>query len=215
MNATAETITYDLLIENDSDEMSKLLGEVFAERDPPAVAAGITAPEFEAFVSLFCPKASAEGLTIVARSSVTGEMVGAMLAEDAGTAPPDTLDHISPTFAPVLDILGQLDADYRSSTTIRPGEFVHLFLIGVAREFAGMGIAQQLVTRCLENAVQKDYSRAITEATNKTSQQVFRKLGFVDRVQRSYADHRFEGQSFFTSISDHGGPILMDKLLVE
>jgi len=125
--------------------MSKLLGNVFAERDPPAVAAGITAPEFEALVSLFRPKAAAEGLIIIARSPVTGEMVGAMLAEDAGTEPPDTLDQVSPTFAR-LDIQGQLDADYRSSTTILPGEFVHLFLVGVAREFSGMGIAQQLVT---------------------------------------------------------------------
>ncbi len=215
MDTTAKILTYDLFTENDSDEMSKLLGKIFVERDPPAVAAGITAREFEVFVSLFCPKAAAEGLTIIARSVVTGEMVGAMLAEDAGTPPPETLDQVSPTFAPVFDILGQLDAEYRSSTTIMPGEFIHLFLIGVAREFSGMGIAQQLVTRCIENAVQRGYSRAVTEATNKTSQHVFRKLGFVDRVQRFYADHRFEGQAFFTSISDHGGPILMDKLLVE
>ena len=42
---------------SDSNETARLLGEVFAERDPPAVAAGLTPSEFEAFVRLFCLKA--------------------------------------------------------------------------------------------------------------------------------------------------------------
>jgi hypothetical protein len=55
---------------------------------------------------------------------------------------------------------------------------------------------------------------AVTEATNKTSQHIFRKLGFTERVRGSYADHRFEGKAWFTSIDEHGGPVLMDKFLV-
>jgi hypothetical protein len=55
-----------------------LLGKVFTDRDPPAVA--VTPSEFEPPVGLFCPKAAAEGLTIVARSTDTGEMVGALRA---------------------------------------------------------------------------------------------------------------------------------------
>jgi hypothetical protein len=42
----------------------------------------------------------------------------------------------------------------------------------------------------------------VTEATNKTSQHVFRKQGFIERVRRSYSDHRFEGRACFTSIAD-------------
>ena len=53
--------------------MVRLLGEVFSRYDPPAAAAGLTSAEFEAFVRLLCPKAAAEGLTIVARLAGTGE----------------------------------------------------------------------------------------------------------------------------------------------
>ncbi len=60
-------IHYSVYTAADADEMACLLGEVFAHRDPPAVAVGLTPAEFEAFVRLFCPKAAAEGLTIVAR----------------------------------------------------------------------------------------------------------------------------------------------------
>jgi hypothetical protein len=53
----------------------------------------------------------------------------------------------------------------------------------------------------------------VTEATNTTSQHLFRKQGFVEKVRRSYRDHRFEGLAFFTSIADHVGPMLMEKHL--
>lgn len=47
-NMTDASVNYRMC--SDTDEMSRLLGEVFAERDPPAVAVGLTAAEFETFV---------------------------------------------------------------------------------------------------------------------------------------------------------------------
>jgi ribosomal protein S18 acetylase RimI-like enzyme len=96
---------------------------------------------------------------------------------------------------------------------MHPGESIHLFLLGVSPRFQGKGVAQQLVGECLANGARRGYRVAVTEATNKTSQYIFRKQGFVERVRRSYADHRFNGQEVFASIAEHGGPILMDKWL--
>ena len=249
-------INYDLYTAPDSDEMAALLGEVFARRDPPAVAAGLTPSEFEGFVRLFCPKADADPLTIVARSAETGEMCGALLTEDSASEWPDGVDRLSEKFNPVFDLLGPLDEEYRDGRAAEPGESVHLFLLGVAERFAGQGVAQQLVDilggldeeyrggcdpepgeslhlfllgvaqessgqgvgkrlveECLANGARHGYRRAVTEATNLTSQHVFRKHGFVERVRRSYRDHRFEGRAVFASIAEHGGPILMDKQL--
>ena len=207
-------VNHSLYTAADADEMSRLLGDVFAHRDPPAVAVGLTASEFEAFVRLYGPKADAEGLTVVARSATTGEMIGALLAEDSASVPPDGLDQLSAKFNPIFDILGQLDAEYCGGQARQPGESLHLFLLGVAHGFAGHGVAQQLVAECLANGGRKGYRLAVTEATNKTSQHVFRKQGFVERVRRSYTDHRFEGQAFFGSIAEQGGPMLMDRRLV-
>jgi ribosomal protein S18 acetylase RimI-like enzyme len=204
---------YSVYTTSDSEEMVRLLGEVFTQLDPPAVAAGLTPPEFEAFVRLFCPKAEAEGLTIVARSVETAEMIGALLTEDSASEAPPGMDRLSVKFNPIFDILGQLDAAYRSGQAASPGESLHLFLLGVARRFAGQGVAHQLVAKCVANGVRKGYRVAVTEATNRTSQHIFRKQGFAERVRGSYRDHRFEGQAGFASIAEHGGPILMDKLL--
>jgi len=194
--------------------MVQLLGTVFSRNDPPAVAVGLEPAEFEAFVRLFCPKATTEGLTIVARLVDTGELVGALLTEDGASDPPDGLDRLSEKFEPIFDILGQLDTEYRGDQTVLPGEHLHLFLLGVAEFAAGRGVAQKLVQTCLTHGANRGYRLAVTEATNKVSQHIFRKQGFVERVRRSYGTHTFDGRTVFSSIAEHGGPLLMDKQLL-
>jgi ribosomal protein S18 acetylase RimI-like enzyme len=206
-------VHYSLFTASDADEMSQLLGEAFSRHDPPAIAVGLTPTEFEAFVRGYCPAAAAERLTIVARSADTGEMCGALLTDDPATAPPDGMNRLSAKFDPIFDILGQLDTEYRGDRTPVPGEVLHLFLLGVAESCAGMGVAQRLVAECLANGSRRGYRVAVTEATNRTSQHIFRKLGFVERVRRSYRDHRYAGKAAFASIEEHGGPILMDRTL--
>ena len=206
-------IEYGVAEPSDMEEMARLLAVVFSNSEPPAVAVGLTPAEFEEFVQLFCPGAAADGLTIVCRSADTGKMIGVLLTEDSASPPPGGMERLSGKFDPIFDILGQLDADYRQGNTVPPGEQLHLFLLGVAQAFGGRRVAQHLVASCLDNGVRKGYRTAVTEATNSVSQHIFRKHGFVDRIRRSYRDHRYEGQAFFPSIEGHFGPILMDRIL--
>ena len=207
-------IEYGVYVPSDAEAMVRLLGEVFSRYDPPAAAAGLTSAEFEAFVRLLCPKAAAEGLTIVARLAGTGELVGALLTEDSASAMPGGIDLLSAKFESIFDNLGQLDAEYRGGQEARPGQSLHLFLLRVSDGVAGRGVAQELVAACLEHGMRRGYRGAVTEATNKVSQHIFRKQGFVARVQRSYEAYRFEGRQVFASIAEHGGPILMDRSLL-
>ena len=102
-------------------------------------------------------------------------MIGVLLAEDSASAVPPGMDCWSAKFNPMFDILGQLDAAYRSGRSVKAGESLHLFLPGVAERFAGQGIAQRLVAECVANGAHEGYRVAVTEATNRTSQHVFRK----------------------------------------
>jgi len=206
-------IEYGVYVASDADEMVRLLGGVFSRHDPPAVAVGLTASEFASFVRMLCARAAVEGLTIVARLAGTGQLVGALVTEACASAPPDGLDRLSTKFEPIFDLLGELDTEYRRDQAARPGESLHLFLLGVAESVAGRGVAQQLVATCLGHGARKGYRMAVTEATNKVSQHIFRKQGFVEQVRRSYASYRLDGRAVFASIQDHEGPILMDKLL--
>jgi ribosomal protein S18 acetylase RimI-like enzyme len=209
----SELIEYGVCSPSDVDAMAELLAEVFSRSDPPAVAAGLTPREFGACVQLFCPKAGREGLTIVARLAESGDLVGALLTEDGSSVLPDGVERLSPKFDPIFDIMGQLDEEYRGDSEVGHGEHLHLFLLGVSPRVAGRGVAQELVRVCLKNGSRLGYLVAVTEATNKASQHIFRKAGLVERVERSYKTHRFDGRAVFASIAEQGGPILMDKPL--
>jgi ribosomal protein S18 acetylase RimI-like enzyme len=197
----------------DVDELVQLLAEVFTERDPPAVAVGLTVKEFQDLVELYRERVGTDGLTIIARSESTGEMVGALLAEDSAAPFPAGVERLSRKFDPIFDILTSLEAEYRRGRIVVPGDALHLFLLGVRRAFCGQRVAQGLVRASLENGVKRGYRRAVTEATNTISRHLFRKLGFVDCVSRFYADHRFQGRVFFDSIAAHGGPVLLERTL--
>lgn len=211
--SSEQKINYRLYRDTDADDMSRLLSEVFAERDPPAVAVGLEPSEFEAFVRLYCRQAVAQELTIVAHCAETGEMCGVLLTEDSASGLPDGIDQLSEKLDPIFDILGQLDEEYRGGEDAVSGESIHLFLLGVKQSFSGKGVAQKLISKCLANGASRSYRMAVTEATNKASQHVFRKQGFAERVGRSYGAHKFDGRHPFESIIDQGGPMLMDKNL--
>ena len=206
-------IEYSVCGPEDIPDMGRLLAESFTQHDPPAVAVGLTPGEFEAFVELWSPAAGVDGLTIVARDVATRQLAGALLTEDAASPPPQGLDAVSEKFDPIFDLLGQIDAEYRNERTIEEGHCLHLFLLGVAEHFTRRMIGQHLVAACLANGAVKGYTSAVTEATNPVSQHIFGRLGFKKRAERSYGEYRFDGAPVFASISEHGGPMTMDRTI--
>lgn len=200
---------YSVCGPTDVAEMSRLLAETFTQSDPPAVAVGLTPDEFEAFVTVVSQPEMTQGLTIIARDLETGIMAGALLTEDAASPPPDGMAGLSVKFEPIFDLFGRLDAQIDAPPITAAGQVLHLFLLGVDRRFAGRGIGQQLVTVSLTNGADSGFEVAVVEATNRTSQHIFGKLGFAVRAQVAYADYRRDGVPVFGSIADHGGPMAM------
>lgn len=206
-------IEYTLCTLGDEDDMARLLSENFVRHDPPAVAVGLTPEEFEAFVTLWSRAAASEGLTIVARDVATRQLAGALLTDDAASPPPEGLDGLSEKFDPIFDLLGHIDAEYRTERIIEPGQCLHLFLLGVAERFTRRKIGHHLVSVCLANGAHRGYTTAVTEATNLVSQHIFNQLGFRTRVVGSYRDYRLDGSPTFASIAEHGGPMTMDRTI--
>lgn len=198
---------------DDTEAMVSLLANAFSRREPLAVAAGLTPAEFGQFVRLLCPKAEIERLTMVARHAVTGELVGALLSEDAASAMPEGLQRLSPKFGPIFDILGRLDAQYRGGRVPCVGDSLHLFLMGVAPGCEGQGIAQGLVATCLEHGARRGYRVAVAEATGRPSRHILGKRGFVTRAEQPYRSFTFCGRTVFVSIAEQGSAVLMDKVL--
>jgi hypothetical protein len=149
-------IEYRVCLPDDTHEIGRLLAENFIKHDPPAIAVGLTPDEFEAFVTLWLPGAGADGLTIIARDRGTGQIAGALLTDDAAAPPPQGIEGLSEKLDPIFDLLGQIDTDYRDGRTILPGQYLHLFLLGVAEQFTRRALDGSLLQRACEMEPPRD-----------------------------------------------------------
>ncbi len=123
-----QDIQYGLLESADVEEMTQLLADVFSRFDPPAVAAGLSFDDARALVKLFGGRAVQDTLTIIARSKTSGTLIGAMLAEDFSSPPPEGIGNLSEHFSPIAALLDGLDEQYRKTRCVVPGEVLHLFM---------------------------------------------------------------------------------------
>lgn len=209
-----DAILYRVMQTQDVELVIRLLAASFSTAEPPAVAMRLSLADLAAFLRLLAPQAAADGLTVVALSPASQEVIGVMLCDDFAAPSPLDLRRISPRFLPIFAILGALDDQYRRGRAIRQGEYLHLFMLAVDARFGGQGIAQRLLAFCLQNAAGRGYRWALTEATGHVSQRVFRKLGFEEQSRICYRDFRYGGEAVFASIADHGGAALMDRSLI-
>ncbi|CAN5590111.1 hypothetical protein BH10PLA2_BH10PLA2_27070 [soil metagenome] len=205
-------IRYSVLQQSDFAELAFVLGDSFSRGEPMAIAVGMTASEIQPIVACFASKAVAEQVTIIARTDA-GKLVGALLAQDFSTPPPAGPEKTTHLFQPIGALLDRLDEEYRHGKAIEPGQYLHLFMLGVLPEWAGQGIGLQLVATTLKNGYKRGYRVAVTEATGRGSQHIFRSLGFRERIARKYEDYQFEGKAVFRSIDGHEATLLMDKEL--
>lgn len=212
-NAEA-AMNYHIAKPSDSADIVRLLANVFSESDPPAVAMGLSVGEMEQFLQLLVPKVIPYGLTVVSRSKETGKLAGAFLTDDFASPPALQFSQINSKFRPIFSMLEILDAQFRSRRTISVGEGLHLFMLGVDRQFAGRGVGNALVKTCVDNGCKKGYRIAVTEATGRVSQHIFRKNSFVERFSVSYREFVHENKLVFASIKQHEKAILMDRSLV-
>lgn len=209
-----EQMDYVVASATDSHEIIRLLATVFSDSEPPAVAMALSFEDMERFLRVIVPQIIADGLTTIARDNETGTLVGVCLTDDFMSPPSIDLDGICEKFLPIFSMLEKLDNQFRAGNAISRGEYLHLFMLAVDREFAGCGIGYGLVQACVDNGLQKGYRVALTEATGRVSQHIFRKLGFADRFSVSYEDFVYDDENVFASIREHDSAILMDRVLV-
>lgn len=199
----------ELLQAHHLEAMAQLLGAAFSQHEAPARAVGQTQADIANMVRVLGPKAVAEQLTLVALNPA-GEMLGVVLTDDFACPPEQDLNTVCPSFAPIGALLDALDNDYRAGKQIGPGQIAHLFMIGVAHQVNGHGLAQTLVRATMANARARGYGSALAEATGAASQHLLGKLGFLPIRQIDYHRFVFAGQTPFASITEVPAVVLME-----
>jgi ribosomal protein S18 acetylase RimI-like enzyme len=203
--APRDAICCEILRPADAADAVSLVARAFSEDEPMSVAVGVTVAEMEQLLLPAAEQIVADGLTVVARDTQTGEMAGVLVTDDFAAPLPLGAAGASPKFDPIFALLERLDEEYRQDRSVSRGEYLHLFMLATEARYRGRGVAGRLVRACLENGERLRYRQALTEATGVVSQHVFLGAGFAERLHAAYRDI-----PAFAGIEGHAATILMD-----
>ncbi|MCP2727310.1 GNAT family N-acetyltransferase [Limnofasciculus baicalensis] len=102
-----------------------------------------------------------------------------------------------------------LESIYKSKNFISQGEVLHIFLLGVVKNYANKNIAKTLIEVNLKLAKQRNFKAAIVEATGLASQHIFRSFGFQEEAAIKYKTYKFNNKKILSTIENSEKCILM------
>jgi len=156
------------------------ISQVFSSFETLAKALKISLNEMYWLALPVCEKAADEELSIIAKYRKTKEVVGFIISEDFMTTDPQPPEGIDKKFEAVFCWLSELEENYRSYHPVKPGQVLHIFMLGVQEQYTKRHIATTLVKENLNLAKHHNFEIAIAEATAVGSQHLFRTLGFTE-----------------------------------
>ncbi|NEQ72588.1 MAG: hypothetical protein F6K23_05590 [Okeania sp. SIO2C9] len=206
-------IVYEVLQEKDLEQTINCLVDVFPSAEPISRALKLTPSEFYPFAEMVCQKAVAEGLSHIAKDSVTSEIAGFIISESLSKESYEEIDQSIPqNFEVVFQFLRELNEQYEIKKKVVNSNIFHVFLLGAREQYRGRKISNKLVENNLKMAAQAGFSKAIVEASGKISQHICRKYGFEDRASLDYQTYEYKGVKVFEGIKEHESCILMEKV---
>ncbi len=190
-----------VLDNNELEQTIECAAETFA-REPMTKKMEIPPDDYKIFARLFCEKAVADGLSVVAVDDDSGDVMGFMLSDDFMDDPPD-LGNVNKGFGPILTLLDDLDNKYKDANDIQSGELLHLFMLGISDKFAGSGVGKSITIEGMKLAQSKGFKGCILEATGVVSQHIAKKSGFEELDEVQYESFKFDGEAVFADIQGH------------
>jgi len=176
----AARVAYRIMTPADVDSVLPVLARAFFEGEPVTGACGCTQRDHSAFCAMFVPRMAAEGNTVVAVDMDSGAVLGGFLCEDFNNDDPPEMGafvaRADGKWSPVVSIIEELEAQLIAKYAIpaeprmRPaGKHFHLWMLGVAPEGRGRGIAKGLTRHSIEWARARGFSIAFAETTGALS----------------------------------------------
>src|SRR5262245_23030485 len=127
-------VQYELFDMDALDEMAPMVAKAFKRSEPMAVAQDVPFQEFVDFVKLLGPKAQQEELTVLARDQETGQVIGAMIADDFASAPPEGMGLSARRLNPFLHCWGSWTNNTRRE---RPCAWANICTCSWSRSISG------------------------------------------------------------------------------
>lgn len=170
------------------EEVAQIMSDVFTgvqvgERyisEPMVKYSGIQNESYKDFLFMYLKQIVRDELTVVAIDKKTDRVIGAIISENfnPNAEPPNFEGELTP-YIEIMEFITELEHKFIHTiensiiNKVKPGDFVHIILLGVKSERQKARIAMDLLDLVETIAKEKGYKGLFAEATNFKSQKVF------------------------------------------
>ncbi|MDD1712679.1 MAG: GNAT family N-acetyltransferase [Methanoregulaceae archaeon] len=197
------TVFYQALSAGTADATAELYSRIFLLDEPMtrrhAIDPGVFLP-CARFYLRFC---SEQQLSFIALEQENRDVVGFALGSDLTTdwesSGPEMAALVS-LFRESMAILEEVEHRCPDLRDIQPGTVLHIFQLGVRRDFRGQGLSIALIHRILAEAKRRGFRKVIADCTGPASRRSCERCGFREAAHVSYDDFQVDGKAFFRGL---------------
>ena len=194
---------------------AQLYSDVFISDEPTTHLHAPDPSIFIRYAEIYVRSLIPKNLSFIALDSVTGDIIGFIFCLDLKSEISDEgeemvrfLSHFHKT---VL-LIDELEHRFLEIEELSPGEALHIFQIGVDKQYRRLKIGCSLIHTVVEHGKNLGFSKVIADCTSSASLQVFSSCDFELAGCIEYDTCCINGEHFFTGLD--GGISLVVKNLV-
>ena len=200
------------LTEPDVESAARLYTEVFLADEPTSHRHALDPALFLPYARFYVRSLVRKDLSFLIRDETTNELAGFIFCFDLTDDPEKesaVMAEFIAHFKEAVAMIHELEDRHINVEEIKAGSVLHIFQIGVSRQYRETGIAQAMIRRVLAHAREHGFRQVITDCTSPASKKAFERCGFSELGFYPYDSFSMNGVRFFAGIP--GGISLMVK----
>lgn len=197
-------IVYDYIRAKDVKNVIDVIRRYFGPLETMNKAVGIQPEDFDIFANVIGNIALEEGLSLVARNSITGDFIAPVILKDFTTQIPEDTFKFSPKLMPIFGMMDNLtDMFIGERGHVKRSEVLELFIGLMPPEYQNMGISTSLWNASQYVAKENGFKSVVSTITGGASSHIaLNKLGFNLLFEIPYKTYNFSGKQVFASIRE-------------
>jgi ribosomal protein S18 acetylase RimI-like enzyme len=188
---------------DDVEAAARLYTEVFVRDEPTTRWHRITEDNFLPFARAYVQFCEKEGMSFIAQEEGTGKVIGFIfchdLALDLDALGPDIREYLS-RFDATIRLIDALEENYRDPGAMKPGMALHVYQLGISREFRNRSVSTALILTAISFARERGFKQIVTECTGPQSCSSFGNCGFTPKGSIEYSSFLIDGIAFFNGL---------------
>ena len=200
------------LTESDVESTARLYTEVFLADEPTSHRHALDPALFLPYARFYIRSLVRKDLSFLSRDETTNELAGFIFCFDLTDDPENegaVMSEFIAHFKEAVAMIHELEDRHLNRDEIMAGSVLHIFQIGVSRQYRETGIARAMIRRVLAHARERGFRQVIADCTSPASKRVFEQCGFSEMGFSPYEAFSMNGVCFFAGLD--GGIYLMMK----